>query len=398
MKGISKFLPIFVVLAMALSAFSVNAVYASGSQSVNTSSVTGGGWIESHAGAYVKHEIEYSNGFETNTDGWYSIDGSPSPKRVISGTDNIQAASGNYYAQATKDYTKWGGYNDTFPAGGYITSLDIYLNVNGGFENDTRFDWSSAISTPDGGFRRDFVFNAGFYNDDSGLGAGTNRFVVSASNNAGRADSYPKNPGRDPIAITTTGWYTFQHHFYDGGNGVLDVDLSIIDPNGNILHTWTLSDPSDIIGSTVGGNRYGWFASNEFPFLAIDNSYRVDVSEPTGKATFGFVAQPGTSDGSYSGNLEFSFPAANLDFHSTSFSSLNFDNNIAEIQGSGTINGENTPSGETYHFTAWTGDKAGANGADTFRIQIWYGSGSHMVVVYDNGSDQAIGGGSIVIH
>ena len=35
---------------------------------------------------------------------------------------------------------------------------------------------------------------------------------------------------------------------------------------------WTLSDPSDVIGSTVGGNRYGWFATDEFPFLAFDTS------------------------------------------------------------------------------------------------------------------------------
>ena len=28
--------------------------------------------------------------------------------------------------------------------------------------------------------------------------------------------------------------------------------------------TWTLSDPSDIIGETVGGNRYGWLVTNSF--------------------------------------------------------------------------------------------------------------------------------------
>ncbi|HEV2689036.1 MAG TPA: hypothetical protein VGV35_10785, partial [Bryobacteraceae bacterium] len=49
-------------------------------------------------------------------------------------------------------------------------------------------------------------------------------------------------------------------------------------------HTWTLSDPTDIIGSTVGGNRYGWFASQEFNFLAIDNSRRMSlIGPPTDK-------------------------------------------------------------------------------------------------------------------
>ena len=40
-----------------------------------------------------------------------------------------------------------------------------------------------------------------------------------------------------------------------------------------------------------------------------------------------------------------------------------------------------------------------ARAADThlFRIKIWYEEGAE-VVVYDNGFDQAIGGGNIVIH
>ena len=41
----------------------------------------------------------------------------------------------------------------------------------------------------------------------------------------------------------------------------------------------------------------------------------------------------------------------------------------------------------------WTGDYD----TDTFRIKIWYEDGGE-IVVYDNGMDQAIGGGSIVIH
>ena len=40
------------------------------------------------------------------------------------------------------------------------------------------------------------------------------------------------------------------------------------------LGTWVRSDPTDIIGTTVGGNRYGWFVQNEIDDLAIDNSQR----------------------------------------------------------------------------------------------------------------------------
>ena len=41
---------------------------------------------------------------------------------------------------------------------------------------------------------------------------------------------------------------------------------------------------------------------------------------------------------------------------------------------------------------------AGTDGADTFRIKIWTEDGGVEAIVYDNGSDQEIGGGSIIVH
>jgi hypothetical protein len=221
----------------------------------------------------------YFNGFETDISGWDVS--SNNPIRISSGTNGIPASAGDWYAQTTTanqtPFTRWGGYSSIFPSGGYSTLIDIYLDVNGVYANDLRFDFTSAISTPANGHRRDFAFNAGFYNDAIGPGAGSNRFVISASNNTGRENSFPKNPGRDPISITQSGWYTFKHTFYDNGSGVLAVDLIILDSSETVLKTWTLSDPTDLIGSTVGGNRYGWFAANDFAFLAFDNSKRTGV-------------------------------------------------------------------------------------------------------------------------
>ncbi len=234
----------------------------------------------------------FFNGFETDTHGWDVFGGQYDATRVVSGTHGVASRTGSWHAEAGQydldnqggsAATDWGGSTSDFPANGYTTSVDVYLNTAGGAANDTRFDWDSAISDTSGGFRRDFLFNGGFYNDSDSTGSGP-RFVFTASNNAGRGSSFPKNPGRDPFSITTTGWYTFQHHFYDNGTGVLAVDLSILDAAGNVLHTWTLSDPTDIIGTTVGGDQYGWFASQEFPFLAFDNSrLSVQVGPPTSK-------------------------------------------------------------------------------------------------------------------
>jgi len=270
----------------------------------------------------------YFQSFETDTDGWFAV------TRVSSGTHTVPTKIGAFHAEAQNDqsFTRWGGYSQTFPPGGYTTSVDIYLDIVPPYTtdlltpypNDTRFDWTSAISTPSCGHRRDFVFNAGFYTDTDTTGAGP-RFVISASNNAGRGNSFPKNPGRDPFTINVEGWYTFEHRFRDNGAGVLAVDLTIKNAAGVPQHMWTLSDPSDVIGSTVGGNRYGWFAQNDFPVLSFDTSMLLGFQDfcvvpPSSagakvtaggwipvfndKGTFGLTAKA-NANGTASGNLTY---------------------------------------------------------------------------------------------
>jgi hypothetical protein len=299
--------------------------------------------------------------FETDNAGWFGN------TRVISGTRGVPSKLGAFHAEDSGDaFTRWGGYSKTFPPGGYTTSIDIYLDISPPYmtgsttpyANDTRFDWTSAISTPDCGHRRDFVFNAGFYTDTDVTGAGP-RFVISASNNAGRSGAFPKNPGRIPYTVNVEGWYTFEHRFRDNGFGVLAVDLTLKNPVGVPLMMWTLSDPSDVIGSTVGGNRYGWFASDEFPGgLAFDNSALVgfqDYCSPPpstagakvtgggwievvgGKATFGLTAQ--VKDGSPSGNLTYQDHAQNRTVKSTKITAVIVNGNCAQILGTATVNG-----------------------------------------------------------
>ncbi len=224
-------------------------------------------------------QADFTNGFETDIAGWQVFGGSYNPVRVASGTHGITSSAGAFHAEAATHgapATNWGGYQSVFPSGGYTTSVDIYLDVNGGWANDSRLDFSSAICNASGSHQRDFVFNGGFYNDEGQ----DNRFVFTASNSAGRGDAWPKNPERNPITIAASGWYTFQHAFRNSGAGVLAVDLEILDSGDNVLGVWTLSNAEDIIGATVGGNRYGWFATNELGTLAFDNSSLQTVPEP----------------------------------------------------------------------------------------------------------------------
>lgn len=221
----------------------------------------------------------YFNGFETDLADSASTNWQGGGvARVASGTGGIASSDGGFHAVSTGTGTfgRWGGYN--YGAGGgvattfqpYTTSIDIYLDVTGGWGNDTRFDFSSAINNASGNFLRDFIFNGGFYNDATGPGGGTERFVISASNNAQPGSAFAKNPARNPIAIDTSGWYTFQHAFYDNG-GQLAVDMVIMDAGDNLVGSWTLSDPADLIAG-VGGNRYGWFNYHQFSTLAFDNA------------------------------------------------------------------------------------------------------------------------------
>ena len=265
----------------------------------------------------------FFQGFETDTAGWFT------PTRVPSGTHLVVTKPpGAFHAEDTPagSFTRWGGYGKTFPPGGYTTTVDIYLDIlppymNGlVYGNDTRFDWSSAVNQPNCAHRRDFVFNAGFYTDMDFTGAGP-RFVISASNNATRSGAFPKNPGRMPYTIALEGWYTFEHRFRDNGFGVLAVDLTIKNAAGVPQMMWTLSDPSDTIGGTVGGNRYGWFVIDEFPFLAFDTSaligaqdYCAPPSTPGAKVTAGGWIPVAGDKGTFGLTAKASGPSGNLTY------------------------------------------------------------------------------------
>ena len=144
-------------------------------------------------------------------------------------------------------------------------------------------------------------------------------------------------------------------------------------------------DPN--VGSVTGG---GWIMSPTGAY--------VPDPDLTGKATFGFVSKYKKGAEVPEGNAEFQFKTGDLNFHSTQYKWLIVTgSNYAKFMGKGTINGDGI-NGEDYKFQIWTGDSTGPNGEDTFRVKIWWEDVLGEHVVYDNGMDQAIGGGSIVIH
>jgi len=135
-------------------------------------------------------------------------------------------------------------------------------------------------------------------------------------------------------------------------------------------------DPSG--GFVTGG---GW----------IDSPVKSDYQymQVGGKAPFGFVAKYKKGANVPDGNTEFQFKAGDLNFKSTSYEWLVVAGNTAQFKGVGTING-----GGSYKFMISSDD----DNPDTSRIKIWYEENDAEVVLYDNGSQQSLGGGNVIVH
>src|SRR5207249_788436 len=99
----------------------------------------------------------FSQGFETDNNGWNVLPGQYTATRVASGTHGITSKTGSFHAEAPgpfdldtqggSAFTRWGGYNSVFPAAGYATTVDVYLDCQfAGTVGDKRIDFSSAIN------------------------------------------------------------------------------------------------------------------------------------------------------------------------------------------------------------------------------------------------------------
>jgi PKD repeat protein len=173
--------------------------------------------------------------------------------------------------------------------------------------------------------------------------------------------------------------------------GVYTVTLTVTDKDGGVgQSTFEFVVVFDVVAGFVTGG--GWINSPA-------GAYAANASF-VGKATFGFVSRYRKGATVPSGNLEFNFRIADLQFHSTSHEWLVVSGSKVRFKGSGTING----AGDfAFLVSAVDGDVSG-DGPDTFRIKIW--DQDTGIVVYDSDMGRGdgapattiLGGGSIVIH
>jgi hypothetical protein len=164
--------------------------------------------------------------------------------------------------------------------------------------------------------------------------------------------------------------------------GIYDLWVRGIDTKGNIgdpaiSMLVVLDDPAS---GFVEGD--GWINSPEGAYIA-DSSL-------TGKAIFSFESEYLNGDNIPMGSIEFQFETANLDLYSNTYDwlVLNQDGTFAQFKGHGTIN-----DSEDCNFMLWVTDDTPV----TFRVQIWTEDDGQQNIIYDNGIDKPINGGSIIV-
>jgi hypothetical protein len=178
---------------------------------------------------------------------------------------------------------------------------------------------------------------------------------------------------------TVTATYQGDSNF-NGSTGTSDTYLVVYDPNA---------------GFVTGG---GWINSPA-------GAYAPNAAL-TGRANFGFVSKYQKGATVPTGETEFQFQVANLNFHSETYQWLVISGARAQYKGTGTINGAGNYG---FLLTAIDGQINGGGGVDKFRIKIWdynQSTDGSSGVVYDNqmgksdtGSDSTeLSGGSIVVH
>ena len=169
--------------------------------------------------------------------------------------------------------------------------------------------------------------------------------------------------------------------------GVYEIKVTVVDQaglEGSATYQYVVVyDPS--AGFVTGG---GW----------IDSPAGAYIADPSlaGKATFGFVSRYQKGASLPTGNTAFQFDLAGMAFASQSYEWLvvNQGGTNAQFKGSGLINATADPNGNEFKFMLWATDSS----PDTFRIRIWWEDAAGVHDVYDNGAEQAIGGGNIVVH
>ena len=186
---------------------------------------------------------------------------------------------------------------------------------------------------------------------------------------------------------TVTGSHTY------ATPGVYIITLTVTDDdNGSGTSVFEFVVVYDPTGGFVTGGGWIWSPAGAY----------ADDPSLEGKANFGFVSKYKKGASVPTGETEFNFKVADLNFHSSSYEWLVVAGPHAKYKGEGTINGTGNYG---FMLTATDAALTPSTDVDLFRIKIW-DKDNGDAVVYDNqmGAENdshdgtALGGGNIKIH
>jgi len=176
--------------------------------------------------------------------------------------------------------------------------------------------------------------------------------------------------------------------------GVYTITLTVTDKDGG-------SDSMSIESYVVVYDQNAGFVTGGGWIIAQAGSYPADPTL-SGRCNFGFVSKYLKGHSTPSGNTEFQFQVASLNFHSDSYEWLVIAGAKAMYKGVGTINGNGHYG---FILTSIDGQINGGGGVDKFRIKIWDKDNNDQIVFDNNNGasdDQnpttALSGGQITIH
>ncbi|WP_425410228.1 hypothetical protein [Hyphococcus sp.] len=223
----------------------------------------------------VNSFVRFDQSFEIDSEGFLDEDTgwSGDITVVASGTGGVVSPDGPTHAifeqttgsgGLTGPFTRFDGYRSLDDDQSFTTTIKVYLDP-GSWAAGEGFDYSVAANNQAGGHLRDFIFHV---TQDTSTGD----LLIGASNNTNfdpREDLENGNFGE----VTSAGWYTFEHVFYDAGDDTLAVSLTVKDANGIVIFNEVLNEPTDVYSTDFGGNRYGWFTNIDVAGgIAVDNA------------------------------------------------------------------------------------------------------------------------------
>jgi len=167
----------------------------------------------------------------------------------------VEGCTGPYYrAQPNQD---------TFPAGGFTVTNDVYLDPAAATGTAGEIDLDVALNNSTGGFAQDNIFAV------CNQGSGTGYSVTFGHNSPGDCSGSP--------AITTKGWYRFVWLFTNVGGKVFQTQRVIAENGGATVAD---SGPQPVIFpgdssvepvSNVGGIRYFWYPTLQVSGMPMGN-------------------------------------------------------------------------------------------------------------------------------